>query len=144
MRFPFAPVLLAFGLFACGTTTSPGPSDAGSDVTTGDTGTSDTGTSDATADSGGGKCDGGACGLGLQCCGGACKNFLNDPLNCGKCGTACTGATPMCNNGLCEAQTCSPRCSDGQVCCVVQQGGPVGGPACYPGTTCPVGCPACN
>ena len=144
MRFLLAPTLLTFGALACGGTTFPGPQqDASLDVTTIDAGT-DTGALDAGPDSGGGACDGGACGIGLQCCGGACKNEMNDPLNCGKCGQVCTGSNPMCIAGHCEAQTCAPRCSDLQVCCLVEQGGPSSPPSCYPGTTCPVGCPACN
>lgn len=143
MRFLFAPALLAFVALACGGTTFPGPEDAGPDVTTNDA-RADTGAVDAGPDSGGGACDGGACGIGLQCCAGACKNLMNDPLNCGKCGKVCTGSGTMCSNGNCEAATCNPKCVDGQVCCVVQQGGPSMPATCYVGTTCPVGCPACN
>ncbi len=123
-------------------------SDAGApDATTDATGSDasgDVSVSDAsTGDSGGGACDGGACPALLNCCGGACKNFMNDPRNCGGCGTSCK-AGDMCLNGKCAAATCQPACSPSQVCCEVNKGGPSGGPSCYDGITCPVGCPACN
>ena len=144
MRYAFVSALLAVLALACGGTTfPPGPEDAGADVTTSDA-RADSSAVDAGPDSGGGACDGGACGIGLQCCGGACKNLDNDPLNCGKCGQVCNGSTAMCIGGHCEVPSCNPKCADLQVCCVVQQGGPSGPPTCYAGTTCPVGCPACN
>lgn len=96
-------------------------------------------------DSGGGPCGSGGlvCGAGLTCCSGACINFANDPLNCGGCGTRCTGTTPMCAGGTCTHDMCSPVCGTGSVCCAVNGGGPVRPPVCYVGITCPVGCPTC-
>ncbi len=110
-----------------------------------DGGTPDSGGgTDSGADSGGGPCDAGACAPGLACCGDACINEQNDPLNCGGCGTKCEGKTSMCLNGKCQAPTCKPACAGGDVCCEIQGPGPSGPPKCEPGPTCPVGCPLCN
>ena len=99
---------------------------------------------DVLNDSGGGTCGSATvCGAGLNCCGGYCVNFQNDPNNCGHCGGLCTGATPMCAGGTCAASTCAPPCGSGSVCCDVRGPGPSRPPMCYVGTTCPVGCPLC-
>lgn len=101
-----------------------------------------------------------ACGQGRECCGGACVNTNNDPLNCGACGVRCTGATSFCA-GQCmapdcrmDAGACGPGstccgntcCGADQFCCNVE--GPVGGqpPVCHAkdAGTCPQGCaPLC-
>jgi hypothetical protein len=95
-----------------------------------------------------------------MCCNGKCANLVNDPTNCGACGTRCEGATPYCE-GTCKAAPCerdsatcangsccgSECCSQGQLCCNPQ--GPLDrGPVCYTPTaeqpTCPPGCaPLC-
>lgn len=140
-----------------GTSTDASPS---TDATALDSATSDAGSrtdgapSDAapndaavleTGDSGGGACDGGACSAGLMCCGGeACKNLMNDPRNCGACGKNCGPTEPMCQNGTCRPATCQPACGASQSCCEVNRGGPSGGPSCFDGITCPVGCPLCR
>ena len=130
---------------ACGDSTSTGGGEADADAG------SDTVLVDAPSDvpydgpdSGGGPCasDGG-CFNGLSCCGGACVNLANDPLNCGACGVTCSGDTSMCNNG-CVKPTCAPACTGSQICCLVNRAGPAPPPACYDGPTCPVGCPFCT
>lgn len=95
------------------------------------------------------------------CCGDACVNPTNDPFNCGGCGVTCSGATPFCNDGTCEAPPCqldggapagatccgTSICSSGQICCLEE--GPVGGySSCITPTashpTCAMGCaPLC-
>ena len=145
------------GLFACGgdaAAIDAGATDASLDHATSDATVSDAsdaalvdaGLVDAPSspDSGGGACDAGACPQGLTCCGGQCKNLVNDPLNCSQCGQGCSGATPMCLGGVCSKDICQPTCGTGQVCCQVNKGGPSGPPTCYQGTTCPVGCPLCK
>jgi len=123
------------------------------------------GTGGATAGSGGGG-GGGPCSLacttGRACCGGGCVNLNNDPMNCGACGTRCTGANNLCSGGLCVAAcaanvaTCATGsfccgtscCHTGDLCC--EQEGPIAGgaPSCVTPTkdqpTCPQGCaPLC-
>lgn len=141
MKRQLASTLIAlFAVLACGGSTTT-DLDSGS----ADSASKDAPTSDAPfADSGGGPCDGGACTIGLQCCSDACVNQTNDPLNCGGCGTHCTGSKSMCLNGACQAPTCQPSCTDGQVCCDLEGPGPSQPPKCVTGTTCPVGCPACG
>ena len=92
-------------------------------------------------------------------------NLNNDPMNCGTCGTHCTGTTNLCSGGVCVAPPCSPSptagvcasnsfccgagcCLPGQLCC--QTDGPVSGgpPTCFTPTpdqtTCAQGCaPSC-
>ena len=107
----------------------------------------DAGVSDAggAPDSGGGACPvDSMCSIGLSCCGGGCMNLQNDPLNCGSCGHVCTGATSMCLAGACSAPACGVVCEPGEVCCAVDGPGPSRPPQCFAGTTCPVGCPACQ
>ena len=102
-----------------------------------------------------------ACTMGLECCNGLCVNKANDINNCGTCGNLCTGGgPPFCNNDSCDdppacaGQICSDSeyccgtvcCPMNQLCCVVNQGGPVGAPACFDPNaegTCPPGCPQC-
>jgi len=153
----FAPVTcFAVTLIACGGSTTPtgtGGVDAQADAPAGnDSGTVDSG--------GGGTCSP-ACPIGRTCCNGQCANVSNDPMNCGGCGIACTGATPFCD-GTCKAAPCgvdaaacgagqsccgNSCCAAGQICCVNE--GPLGNAAtCYTPTasqpTCPPGCaPAC-
>jgi hypothetical protein len=105
-----------------------------------------------------------ACALGRMCCGGACVNLDNDPMNCGKCGTHCDSTTNLCSAGTCVAPPCSSTagicatndfccgggcCKPGQLCCQVD--GPVSGgpPSCFTPTadqkTCAQGCaPLCK
>lgn len=92
---------------------------------------------------------------GLTCCDGKCVNRENDPQNCGKCGTQCTGDTPYCN-GQCVPQPCLTTCQNaesccgdsccgaGEICCMRTFGAPA--PECVTPVngTCPVGCPECD
>ena len=133
--------LMCVVVMACGGTSTTDLDGGNTDGSGGDGSQQDSGVQ---ADSGGGACDGGACTFGLSCCADACKNYTNDPLNCGGCGIHCGGTTPMCNGGKCEGATCQPPCGDGQVCCDVQGPGPSGPPQCIQGLTCPVGCPSCG
>ncbi len=61
------------------------------------------------------------CGLGEKDCGGTCADVLNDPNNCGDCGTMCTGGAPVCAGGMCIASCsmpfsmCGPECVDTSV-----------------------------
>jgi hypothetical protein len=150
-RFPLA---LLVALSACGGI-SVAPPDGGSSAG------GHTGAGGAPAD-GGGVCNV-LCLTGRSCCGGACVNEQNDPMNCGQCGKGCAGATPLCSGGQCIAPPCdsppgpcalnalccgSSCCGPGQLCCQVD--GPVSGgpPSCYTPTadqtTCPQGCaPLC-
>jgi hypothetical protein len=87
------------------------------------------------ADSGGGGCSAsGTCPTDLTCCGGACKNTQNDPLNCGTCGHVCTGENTMCGAGRCIFPVCIPACPAGQQCCSPGVGEK---PKCFAGPTCP-------
>jgi hypothetical protein len=96
-----------------------------------------------------------------DCCNGACVNPNNDPLNCGACGTRCTGATSYCNGGQCTAPECNQdagACGTGTTCCgtsccgadedCCSVEGPISGPppVCHKkdAGTCPQGCaPLC-
>src|SRR5579872_4494557 len=104
-----------------------------------------------------------ACMVGRVCCGGACVNADNDPMNCGKCGVQCDGTNNFCSNGKCMQPPCSSTatscasnsfccgggcCLPGQLCCETE--GPLSGgpPTCFTPTatekTCPQGCaPLC-
>ncbi|MEI8257501.1 MAG: hypothetical protein WCJ30_17645 [Deltaproteobacteria bacterium] len=149
MRQSIASVwLLVSILCACSSVTQGGDAADVADASSADVTITDGGTVDAVdlvvGDSGGGACEGGTCSAGLSCCNSGCMNLANDPLNCGTCGHVCAGATSMCSGGGCVAETCVPACGAGSVCCEVNRGGPVGGPACYAGVTCPVGCPLCR
>jgi hypothetical protein len=111
----------------------------------------------ACASGGGGNVCSPACSTGRDCCGSTCVNSNNDPKNCGACGTACSGSTPLCEGGACKAAPCSVDggcaqccgnecCASGQLCCSSE--GPVSGgpPSCVTPTngTCPQGCsPQC-
>ncbi|MBI3185306.1 MAG: hypothetical protein HYZ28_24470 [Myxococcales bacterium] len=48
------------------------------------------------------------CPKGQRCCGGACKDLMADPENCGNCGAACSAvnASPACVAGACQL-TCN-------------------------------------
>jgi len=110
---------------------------------------------------GGGPCTL-ACTTGRACCGNACVNLQNDPMNCGACGKRCAGSTSLCDGGNCVQPPCnstapcpsggaccgSSCCAPGDLCCAPQ--GPVAGgpPSCFTPTadqkTCPQGCaPLC-
>lgn len=115
--------------------------DSGTDATKSDAATD--AATDASTDTGKPACDGG-CGFGFHCCDDSCVNENNDPLNCGGCGTKCTGSTSMCLVAICGPPTCQPTCQSGEQCCEIQGPGPSGPPQCVQGTTCPLGCPACN
>lgn len=98
-----------------------------------------------------------ACEAGLSCCGPACVNLANDPLNCGSCDTRCAEAQACiqgeckdpcdpdfgCEEGICCGVTC---CNDGTICCDygtsaeapdVHCQAPVNG-------TCPLACSGCE
>lgn len=78
----------------CGTAFTEAPADAGGGV--GDAGaTPDTGTPDGVSPADGGG-DGPAC---AATCSGQCTDIGSDPMNCGGCGSLCTGGT--CAQGLC-------------------------------------------
>jgi Hint domain len=85
-------------------------------------------------------------------------NPKNDILNCGACGSACTGSNPYCHDGVCSTPPCTTFdcpsgegccgaqcCGAGQLCCDVY--GPVATnePVCTSPVngTCPGGCTAC-
>jgi hypothetical protein len=140
-----------------------GPGGTGG-ATGGTTGGAGTGGQAGTGGSGGGGAGGSAacpmdCSVrGLVCCGGKCVNTGNDILNCGGCGSPCTGANPYCDNGRCGTARCTPGttctpqssccgtqcCSAGTICCVVP-GGPTANPMCVTpdNGSCPAGCPSC-
>jgi hypothetical protein len=82
-------------------------------------------------------------GQGLVCCQTTCANTSNDPQNCGGCGTACSGLSPMCIQGACAPATCVPPCGAGLTCCDLPTPSP-GPPRCAVGATCPVACPPCG
>lgn len=88
---------------------------------------------------------------GLICCGGRCVNTNNDIYNCGGCGAGCTDDALYCQSGTCTTTPCTDEatpsgCPQGQLCCIVNEGGPSGPPACYPPVddACPLGCPQCD
>src|SRR5581483_6064465 len=153
------------GQIAAGTGGQTGAGGAGTGGKTGTGGGSGTG---GKTGAGGGRADGGGvcnvfCMTGRNCCGGACVNEQNDPMNCGTCGKVCEGATPLCSGGQCVTPPCdstpgvcaanalccgSSCCAPGQLCCQVD--GPISGgpPGCFTPTadqkTCPQGCaPLC-
>lgn len=96
---------------------------------------------------------------GFSCCNNACVNLDNDRLNCGKCAMACEPSAPFCGGGSCHGLDCSGAtlpllcvlgqeccgtvcCSNGQICCELQNGGPIGmGCATPQNGTCPPGNP---
>jgi hypothetical protein len=131
---------LLLGLAACSTNSGSLTPDASSDSA-----------SDAPRDAA--SSEAGACMLpdsstpcqevGFQCCNGACANEENDSLNCGGCGVRCSPPTSMCH-GTCVIPTCAPTCDAGAQCCLVNTAGPAQPPACYPGASCPLGCPGCT
>lgn len=121
--------------------TRPRPDAPSTDAPGGDAPASDA----PSADSGGGACSAsGTCPTGLSCCNGACVNLVNDPLHCGACDVACSGASSMCAGSACTAPTCTPGCKLGQQCCDVMGPGPSRPATCVDGPTCPVGCPLCR
>jgi hypothetical protein len=95
------------------------------------------------------------CMEGLHCCASRCVNFAHDPMHCGGCGNACSAPDSFCNSGTCTTTPCETECIGtrvccgtnccemGQICCVVEGPGPVGGPGCYD-EFCPGGCPLCD
>jgi hypothetical protein len=82
-----------------------------------------------------------ACAAPNTLCGGtACVNLRGDPLNCGRCGTAC-GRAQVCLLGQCQdygaamgCNTCPCTACRGATCCVSPGGLP--GVACVDGA-CP-------
>ncbi|MEZ4392317.1 MAG: hypothetical protein R3A48_14605 [Polyangiales bacterium] len=64
------------------------------------------------------RVDAPAADVGVSCaaprlsCGGRCVDVSSDPANCGSCGAACSGATPMCAAGRCAAPSCGAGASD--------------------------------
>lgn len=64
------------------------------------------------------RVDAPAADVGVSCapprvtCSGRCVDASTDPANCGSCGTACSGATPMCAAGRCAAPACGAGASD--------------------------------
>jgi hypothetical protein len=129
---------------------------SGTGVTTSTgTGTTTTGVTTTGTGMGCGMCDPAY----FACCGNVCANLQNDINNCGVCGKVCPGPSPFCSGGVCGTPPCniangcnggtccdSVCCSSGELCCEVQQGGPVSGPICTKPTeagTCPLGCPGC-
>lgn len=69
---------------------------------------------------------------------------MNDVHNCGQCGNDCPADKLFCDGMGCTLPPCKD-CMNGDLCCVVQKGGPTMGPMCTPpeNGTCPKGCPAC-
>jgi hypothetical protein len=53
-----------------------------------------------------------SCASPLTACGGRCVNTATDAQNCGACGAACAGATPMCASSRCAAAACGNGASD--------------------------------
>jgi hypothetical protein len=100
-------------------------------------------------------CENGECVEGAKCCNDYCSNLAYDPLNCGDCEERCPPETPFCSGAKCGTYDCaavcvpeetccgSECCAEGQVCCIVNRGGPVRPPSCYWGH-CPAGCPTCK
>lgn len=175
MKHPILACLFVSGLAACGgtsgsnggnggTTASGGAHTGGHGAGGAATGGQGTGGNATGGHSTGGTATGGtggATGCGpcdWSCCGSACTNLNNDILNCGSCGTKCSGDHPFCDNGKCAEPPCegplcgaaqfccgTACCDMGDLCCVVP--GPVqSGPACTPPNehgTCPQGCSQC-
>lgn len=151
-------------LLGCGGTVETGAGGAGTTGTTSTTTTSTTTTTTTTtstsSSSSSGSCDASNCSAPFVCCAGACVNPDNDILNCGKCGTVCSGGSPYCDHGTCGTPPCTtPQlcgaggtccgnvcCKPGELCCDVP--GPIAaGPVCQPPDpmtmTCDKGCPLC-
>jgi Chaperone of endosialidase/Stigma-specific protein, Stig1 len=156
---------------AGGTTGTAGQGGAGTGTSGhagagGSTGTAGAGGPGGTSGQGGAGGSGAcsvACARGRMCCGGACANLDNDPMNCGTCGMRCEGASNLCSGGTCVPPPCSAAagvcaansfccgggcCLPGQLCC--QADGPLSGgaPTCFTPTsdqkTCAQGCaPLC-
>lgn len=99
-----------------GTSSSGGSSGSGATNTmAGKSGSGSGGTGNSCASCGPGQmCSNGTCVCqpGLRTCGGVCINQYSDPKHCGGCNMACTGATPVCNVGVCSAV-----CGQGLVTC---------------------------
>jgi len=98
------------------------------------------------------------CMPGLSCCATRCVNLRYDPDNCSSCGTTCGIGSRFCADGMCTTPPCDSgtACTGittccgsdcclltGEVCCIVEGPGPVGGPSCHIGF-CPGGCPSCE
>jgi len=110
--------------------------------------------------------------VGFRCCAdnAACGDTTSDPANCGSCGNACTGGTPVCLSGACAATcgaltNCSNACVDtntnvfncggcnkpcpaGQTCsggaCGCPSGSTLCNGACVNTQTDPTNCGTCN
>jgi endo-1,4-beta-D-glucanase Y len=56
------------------------------------------------------------CAAPLLACGDKCANVDSDPMNCGACGTICSGATPYCSQKLCVATCPGTEMACGMAC----------------------------
>jgi hypothetical protein len=85
--------------------------------------------------------------VGFRCCADApaCGDTTSDPNNCGSCGKVCSGATPVCNAGVCSA-TCGGLSNCSNACVNLQTNAAncgACGTACAPGQTCTAGACGC-
>ncbi|WP_437290434.1 hypothetical protein [Sorangium sp. So ce406] len=121
-------------------------------------GTTTTSVVTTTSSSGEGGAGGVACTCeeGLSCCGPTCVNLVNDPHNCGECGTTCAPEQACiqgeckdpcapgfgCEEGTCCGETC---CVGGTLCCDYGTSADAPSVSCQDPVngTCPVACSGC-